>query len=306
MSQSGIVGIAPASMGGVLVPWQSSEGLRAVVELVESAKVGEVWIVAQDEQHVFNGWLDTASWSHLELLDPLITDGFLFINLNAFEVHVGGADAFFVDGIHHVRVVGRQLVHLSEGRLFVDRPFRRIGVKVTKQMQPDKVERVTQHAGGGIRCVVGVGEFILINDKSCRRGAVDIGVTVFFIGRQVDVGKVFIDGLMNVVRPAEGTDHPAFSGWVFLLFAGRLMDLCGPRGHRPVADILPVGVLIQHFIGIEEVAFLSIEEVFSVTAGGRPVHQTCRLVGGIVELIDAQLFCQLACDGLVLLGADVS
>lgn len=65
-------------------------------------------------------------------------------------------------------------------------------------------------------------------------------------------------------------------------------------------------VLCQDGVSRQEGGVVVLEEGLDVHAMARPVHQTGRLEGGVVEVVDADLLGDLAGDGLVLVRRDLS
>ncbi|MPM28766.1 hypothetical protein SDC9_75294 [bioreactor metagenome] len=72
---------------------------------------------------------------------------------------------------------------------------------------------------------------------------------------------------------------------------------------RPLGGILPVVVHAKVLVGIKRTPILGLEYEFPVGRTARPVHHTVGLVGGVVEMVYADLLCDHAHEGGVLVLA---
>ena len=82
-------------------------------------------------------------------------------------------------------------------------------------------------------------------------------------------------------------------------------DLADTAGLRPEANIMPVWIIGQYGIWIQERTILLLEDKLAILAGTRPVHQPTGLIGCIIELINTKLLGHPAGNRLVLLRADL-
>ena len=91
-----------------------------------------------------------------------------------------------------------------------------------------------------------------------------------------------------------------------VLGGGLLYHVRNAAAHRPRGHVAPVVVRRQHLIRVEELAVDVVEVEVPVLAGARPVHDALRLVGRVVELVDAERVGDSSPDCHVLLRVDIS
>ena len=152
-------------------------------------------------------------------------------------------------------------------------------------MQPDHVPGVHQLPAAGVRGVVTVQPFALIDDGAACGRSFCVGEPVILISREICPGDQLVHGLGDGIDPAEGSDGPFLCEGILLLRHGPAdCVLFGSGYDRPLPDIVPVLIQAQHSGGADEVIVKYPVHVFRVAGAVRPVHQPVDVEGGLVAV----------------------
>ena len=204
------------------------------------------------------------------------------------------------------RVCDGKLLHGLEGREL--RRFRilaGLGVQVPKPVQAHHVKGVEQLSAHGVAGVVAVTELVLV-DHHARLG---IGGNIVIAPAHgaglVHVGEEGLDGLAHRVRAAKRSNGSLLGQRIGLLAGLALHDGLLAARYRPFRHVAPIPVLGEHGVRVEQLAFDLPEHELAVQRGRGPVHQAGRLIGRVVELLDADFLGDLAGHGDVLVGGHI-
>ena len=110
----------------------------------------------------------------------------------------------------------------------------------------------------------------------------------------------FLDG----VGTAERSDDAAFLKRIGLCFHAVLYGFGLARRYRPLRHIPPVIILGEIDIHVQRIACLLLKHKLTVGRAGSPVHHTVCLIGGVVEILHADLLCDHAHERRILFLAD--
>ena len=151
-----------------------------------------------------------------------------------------------------------------------------------------------------------VGELPIVNHHAGGGVGGDIVVPSVHGGRFVDIGKEGFDCFLNGVGAAES----AYDAGLFQR-VGLLSDVPAHRfglagGNRPGGSVMPIGVLGEIGVRVQQRAFLGFVEELAVCGGGGPVHQAAGFIGGIVKQVNADLLGHHPGHRRVLLLGDVA
>ena len=295
----GVVGVGPRTP--LPLPGQLSLDEVVVRELVLHQLSLQPGVVLHDQDDVARGRLGLAVLADLQLLHPLVAP---FVRLA--EVLGGGGppsgeqrlhlDPAVLRGeLHHGGVAGEARGVLGALAL----------VPVSVEVDPDEVEGVQQLPARRIRLVVGVGELVLVAHEAAGDRPAAVRVAALLGRPDVLVGEEGVDGLLDGVGAAEGSDDAALGTRVLLLLDVPGDALLLPGRHGPLRGVAPVGVAGEDLVGVEDRSVLEAEDVLPVLGGGRPVEQARQLEGGVVEEVDAEGGGDLPAEGLVLLRRDL-
>ena len=220
---------------------------------------------------------------------------FLPGHVHAVEVldHVAHQDAV------HLPVLPRGLLHVEEGRQPVGR---RVDVCVLVlgpvEVEAHQVEGVDELLAAGVGPVVGVQPLVLVDDGAAFRGALRIRPAVRVAGGDVHLREEGRDGLRDRVGPAEGADDATLLDRILLPGAGLPGDgLRHPLADGPLERVAPVGVGVQDTVCIGRFALPGLVDEVHVGRRRGPVHEAGRLVGGVVEEVDADVVGEPPGDG---------
>ena len=137
--------------------------------------------------------------------------------------------------------------------------------------------------------MVAVGKLPIVHHHAGGGVCGDVVIAPIHSGRFVDIGEEGFDGFLNGVGAAESAhDAQLFQG------VGLLGDAPAHRfglagGHRPGGSVMPICILSEIGVRIQQRSFLGLVEELSVCGGGRPVHQAAGFIGGIVKQVNADL-----------------
>ena len=293
----GEVGVIPS--GTHLLPGQRPDHIHHALELVVD-DILEVGIVADDGGDVGEGVLHTASLVQLQLGLPIVPGlgGELGLRhsltlLGKLELHLGVLDGEVLHGLEGGQL-GGGIVRVG------------LAVQCAELVQPHHVKGVQQPTTGRVGGMVAVGKAVIVNDHASMGVGGDVVVPPRHGAVLVDVREEGVDGCGDGVGAAEGPDHPRLGQRVGLFLDFPLHDNLLAAGHRPLRRIVPVGVLCQDGIRVEQVAIDLLTHELAVRGGGGPVHQAARLVGGVIELLDADLLRHLPGHRHVLVRPDLA
>ena len=180
-------------------------------------------------------------------------------------------------------------------------------IEVSELVDPHEVEGIAQLPASRVRRVVTEGEGLTVIDHEARRRRSGcIGVAVRLRRLCVHLRQELLDRLRDRIGPAERTDDAPLRERVALLVCLPLPDARHAGRLRPVARVSPVRVLVQDVVGWKKRRIEKPEERCDVRAVRWPVHETRRLEGGVVEVVDADLLRDLPRDGLILVRCDLT
>ena len=114
------------------------------------------------------------------------------------------------------------------------------------------------------------------------------------------------DRVTDGIRAAKGTDSTGLGERISLPLSVSLYKRLLATGYWPFGNIAPVCVLGQNRIRCEQISGDLPKHELSVRRGGGPVHESRRLVGRIIKLLNTDLFSHLTGDGDVFVGCDFS
>ena len=234
VAESGVVAVDPLSAVFDVPPGESIQGDDVVRHQVHGHASGQGGVSVQDDDDVLDTGGDGALLGEAELLRPVgfVTDICVGNIRQRLEVLVRLGHAIGDDLGLHSLIRGGQVGHGSVGRPGADRGVRGdVGVQLVELMQPDDVPGVHELHGGRVCCVVAVGELVLVDDHAGRRAALGVGVAAVAAGNIVR--HEGLDGLLDGVGPAEGTDQALLQQRVLLFGRGLLDDLGHAAAHGP-------------------------------------------------------------------------
>ena len=110
----------------------------------------------------------------------------------------------------------------------------------------------------------------------------------------IDIGEEGFDGILDRVSTAERTDCSGLGKRVSLLFDVTLNDALLPFGYRPLRRIMPIRVPSKDLVRVQQFALHLVEDELSVRRSAGPVHQAARLIGRVIEQLDADVLCDLS------------
>ena len=156
-----------------------------------------------------------------------------------------------------------------------------------------------------VRGMVTVRELVVIDDYAGSTFARDVGVAAGDVRFLVDVTEEKGNGLMDVIRPAECADYASLRQRISLPLhvVPDSRSLAG-RG-RPGGDVAPISVAVEQYIGVSQRPIPRLEVILDVSRSRRPVHQAVCLVGGVIEIVQANTSGNGAGNRLILLLGNV-
>ena len=137
--------------------------------------------------------------------------------------------------------------------------------------------------------MVAVGELPIVHHHAGGGVCGDVVIAPVHGGRFVDIGEEGFDGFLNGIGAAESTHDTGLFQRVGLLGDAPAHRFGLARGNRPGGGVVPIGVLGEIGVRVQQRAFLGFVEELAVCGGGRPVHQAAGFIGGIVKQVDADL-----------------
>ena len=132
-----------------------------------------------------------------------------------------------------------------------------------------------------------VSEFPIVNHHAGGGVGRDIVVPPVHRGRFVDIGEKGFDCFLNGIGTAESAHDAGLFQRVGLLGDAPAHRFGLPGGNRPGGSVMPIGVLGEIGVRVQQRTILGLVEEFAVCGGGGPVHQAAGFIGGIVKQVDA-------------------
>ena len=135
--------------------------------------------------------------------------------------------------------------------------------------------------------MVAVGKLPIVHHHAGGGVCGDVVIAPIHSGRFVDIGEEGFDGFLNGVGAAESAHDTGLFQRVGLLGDAPAHRFGLAGGNRPGGSVMPIGVLGEIGVRVQQRAFLDFVEELAVYGGGGPVHQAAGFIGGIVKKVDA-------------------
>ena len=137
--------------------------------------------------------------------------------------------------------------------------------------------------------MVAVGKLPIVHHHAGGGVCGDVVIAPVHGGRFVDIGEEGFDGFLNAIGAAESAHDTRLFQRVGLLSDAPAHRFGLAGGNWPGGSVMPIGVLGEIGIRVQQRAFLGFVEELAVCGGGGPVHQAAGFVGGIVKQVNADL-----------------
>jgi hypothetical protein len=172
-------------------------------------------------------------------------------------------------------------------------------------MKADNIKGVQQLAASGVGCMMAVAILIVVDTTpACESGGISRSDPAW--RWFVNICEKGLNRLLHRVRPAKRPYRTGLFERVSLFFDLALHHRYLAFGHGPLRRVMPVDIFGENCVGIEQRAVNLSEDKLSVRGGRRPVHETARLISGIVELLDSDFLGDLSAKPPCIRPADVA
>ena len=281
-----------------LLPRQGANHIQGTLELVEH-NILKVRVIPDDSGDVCEGGLHFALLVQFQRILPIVIFGRKLRLSKLLPLPAEGA-------LYLIVLCGKLLHGLKAGE------FRCVGVLIglcvqcAEFMKAHHIEGVEQFPAGGVGGVMAIGKLVLV-DHDARLGIGRDVVKASCHGTVlVHIGQELLDCLLHRVGPAKGAYQPGLGERVSLPLHLSGDHLLLPLGDGPLCSVMPVGVSRQHTVRVEEITVDLTEEKHTVAGCGWPVHESARLIGGIIEQLDSNVFSHLTRYRHILIRCDLT
>ena len=168
-----------------------------------------------------------------------------------------------------------------------------------------QIKGVAKLAARRVRRMVRVCEFVIVENQSGCAGALGVGVSVLAVRWRINLRQELVYCFLDCVSPAESADQTFLFQRVLLLCLEAFAQFLFPGGNRPFFHVLPVVVLCEDFVRIQQLSVLDFELILAVLAAAGPVHQLGDPEGRIIEPFHFDVLCDLAGYCLVLIRRNI-
>ena len=271
-----------------LCPGKVADHINAALELVKHDGL-EVRVIADDIGNIVEGVFDLSRLVQFQKGLPA------FLIKLLIELCLGKPHTLSGKLHLHTLILDGKFLHRLKGRQFC-----RVGIRICTGIQraelvnTNHIKCIHQLAAGRVCGMVAIGELIFIENHTRLGVRRNIVVTPRHGTVLVHIGEKSVDGIGYRISTAESTHGSGLLQRVCLLFDVTLDDTLLPLGNRPLCGVTPVRVFCQNGIRVQQVTLHLVKYELSIGGGAGPVHQTARLVGGIIEEFDTDLLCDLS------------